>query len=284
MNVRRPPAEVTVDSDLARRLLESQHPGFLSGDVSLSGEGWDNFVFRVGERHALRIPRREVGVGLLENEQRWLPEVAARVLVRVPAPVAVGVPSTLFRWPWSVVEWIPGTTAEGWTPSTADAERLATTLRALHEPAPPGAPTNPYRGVPMEERRVVVQERLPRLGLEGVTPLWRRALAAPPAETRVWLHGDLHPKNVLIREGALSGLIDWGDMTGGDPATDLACMWTLLDTEARVVFARTYAPSEAERCRAIGWAVHFASAMLDSGEPEHVRMGRVTLERLADEL
>lgn len=268
-----------MDAALARELLASQHPHLLTGHPRLFGEGWDNFIFRVGHEYLLRIPRREVGVALLRNEQRWLREVAADLGISVPVPVAVGVPSELFPWPWSVVEWIEGTTAEPGPLSAREGERLGQILRRLHRPAPADAPTNPYRGGALATRASVVEERLERLGLRALLPLWEEARAAPPAEAVVWLHGDLHPRNVLVRDGALVGLIDWGDMTGGDAATDLACAWTLFDADGRDAFARAYRPTPAEWTRARGWALHFGSALVDSGEPAHVAMGRRVLER-----
>ena len=99
---------------------------------------------------------------------------------------------------------------------------------------------------------------------------------------RVWLHGDLHPRNVLVQDGALAGIIDWGDVTAGDVATDLACAWMLFESaRGREIFLGAYAPTEQIRARAAGWAVHFASGLLDSGEPRHVRIGLSVIRRLA---
>lgn len=284
MDQRHPPAEVVVDAALARRLLESQCPEALGGDITLVGEGWDNFIFRVGTEYGLRIPRRQVAVELLRNEQRWLPEIAARLSIAVPVPISTGTPSALFGWPWSVVAWIEGTTAERAPLSVPSAVLLASALRALHTPAPEEAPANPYRGVPLLERAEVIEERVERLHLDSLLPQWRSALGAEPSRTPVWLHGDLHPRNVLVRDDALVGLIDWGDMTGGDPSTDLACAWTLCDPDARSALRDTYGPTDHEWARAIGWAIHFGAALVDSGERAHVAMGRRILDRVGTEL
>lgn len=113
-----------------------------------------------------------------------------------------------------------------------------------------------------------------RLGTDLAVRPPRRKLAA-------WLHGDLHSRNVILRDGALTGLIDWGDITAGDPATDLACAWTLMEAEARAVFWETYGADEDERARAAGWAVNLATAMVDAGDTRHVRIGRAVIERLS---
>lgn len=283
MDLRHPPAEFDVGVDLARRLLKAQHPEFLVGAVRFVAEGWDNFIFRIGSDFALRIPRREVAVELLRNEQRWLPEIAARLPLLVPVPVAIGVPSAEFPHPWSVVPWIEGTTAEFTPLGKTDACLLARTLRALHQPAPEDASPNPFRGVDLRERREVVEQRLARMGLDRLEGPWRRALAAPISSAPVWLHGDLHPRNVVVRDGSLIALIDWGDLTGGDVATDLVCGWTLFGERARQAFKDAYAPTEDEWARAAGWAVHFGSAMLDSGEPAHMAIGRRVVEEVTRE-
>jgi aminoglycoside phosphotransferase (APT) family kinase protein len=279
---RLPPAEVRVEVELVRRLLESQHPDLRREPLTLVDEGWDNFTFRAGPDLAVRCPRREAAVALLLHEQRWLPVIAPWLDLAVPVPVTVGEPTPFYPWPWSVVEWIPGTTAEGASLSARDAETLGRALRSLHRAAPADAPTNPFRGVPLAARAAVVEERLDRLELPQLHSIWKEALEAPPAQGLVWIHGDLHPRNVVLRDEALVGLIDWGDMAGGDPATDLAAAWMLFDRRARATFLEAYDLSGAQAARARGWAVNFGTAQLDSGEPRHVGIGRRILRELAD--
>lgn len=113
--------------------------------------------------------------------------------------------------------------------------------------------------------------------------LWDDALAVDVSDRRVFLHGDLHPRNLIVRGGALVGLIDWGDLTAGDPATDLAAGWMSFGPEAREVFLDRYAPTEEEWVRARGWAVNFGMALIDSGDDDHVEIGRVILERIKAE-
>ncbi len=244
-------------------------------------EGWDNLTYRAGSAYAVRIPRRRVAVDLLLNEHRWLPFIAPRLSVAVPRPVFPGVPSALFPWPWSVVEWVPGKTADQSPLPPGQAPRLAEFLLALHRPAPADAPSNPFRGVPLEGRQDVVEERLARLDLNQLAHIWRTGIEAAPAEDSIWLHGDLHPRNVVVRDGTLAGIIDWGDVTAGDVATDLACAWMLFDSEAGGrAFLQAYEPSETSLIRAAAWAVNFATALLDSGEPRHVRIGAAVVRRL----
>jgi aminoglycoside phosphotransferase (APT) family kinase protein len=201
--------------------------------------------------------------------------------------VFAGAPSDRFPWPWSVVPWISGTTAEGVRVGRRDTATVADTLAALHRPAPDDAPVNPFRGVALTTRNDLVEARLarlrshPRIDAPRLAALWHDALAAPLAQERVWLHGDLHPRNVVVRGGRVVGLIDWGDLSGGDVATDLACAWTLIDSPVRrrELLDACGAPAAAVE-RARGWAVHLGLALADSGEPRHVPIGLDTLERV----
>jgi aminoglycoside phosphotransferase (APT) family kinase protein len=282
-----PSAEIHVDITTVGRLLEKDCPGLVGKPIHLVGEGWDNYTFRIGEQDAVRLPRRNAAVPPLRNEQRWLPALAPRLPLQVPVPVHSGEPSELFGWPWSVVRWIRGRTAEEYGFHVADAVLLARTLAALHEPAPESAPANPFRGVPLDTKAEAVEGRLDRLrGMPGVDGswlrvLWREACSASMARERRWLHGDLHPFNVLVRDGSLVALIDWGDISGGDVATDIACAWTLIDSrKVRREFLDAYGASEALVHRAMGWAIALGLFFVTSGEPRHVPLGLATLKRV----
>jgi aminoglycoside phosphotransferase (APT) family kinase protein len=285
--VSHPSAEIHVGITTVRLLLERECPEFVEQPIHLVGEGWDNYTFRIGEQHAVRLPRRDAAVALLRNEQRWLPVLGPRLPLLVPVPVHSGQPGELFGWPWSVVKWIRGRTAEEYGFEVADAVLLAQTLGALHEPAPENAPANPYRGVPLDTKAEAVEGWLDRLrGMPGVDGsrlrvLWREACSASMARERRWLHGDLHPFNVLVRDGSLVALIDWGDISGGDVATDIACAWTLIDSrKVRREFLDAYGASEALVHRAMGWAINLGLFLVASGEPRHVPLGLATLKRV----
>lgn len=287
-----PPAEVEIDEALVRDLLADQHPDLAGLPIRHVDSGWDNAMFRLGEELCLRLPRRTVAARLILNEQRWLPLLAPRLPLPIPAPVRIGAPGAGYPWSWSVIAWMEGRTADLDPPGADQAEPLAAFLRALHVAAPADAPPNPVRGVPLEGRIEAVEERLARLKriTSAITPrvrrAWREALEAPHERSPTWLHGDLHARNVLVRSGRLTGIIDWGDMTSGDRATDLAALWMLLpDAGARARATEAYGdPDSALWLRARGWAILFATFLLDTGlqdHPQHAAMGRLTFERLA---
>jgi len=289
-----PAAEVEIDVDRVRVLLRAQHPDLADERIELVAEGWDNAIFRLGERLAARMPRREMGARLIESEQRWLPMLAPRLPLAVPTPVRQGAPQGDYPYRWSIVPWIEGRTADEDVPAASEAEVLGAFFAALHKPAPADAPRNPIRGVPLEVRRPFTEERLVRL--EAATDridarirrIWSEALAAPMDEPESWLHGDFHPRNILVSGDRLRAVIDWGDMTAGDRATDLAGVWMLFDERtARERVLEGCGPlSEATIARAKGWAVFFGSVLLDTGLVDHpafAKVGDWTLRRLADD-
>jgi len=281
-----PAAEVEVDAEVVACLLSAQWPGWLGQDVTELAHGWDNVLFRVGEHQVARLPRRSLAVALLENEVRWLPHLAPRLPLPIPAPVFVGSPGCGYPWPWSLVNWIPGTPA-GENPSLDPAicaRTLGRFLRALHRPAPPEAPSNPFRGVPLADREEVTRLRTAQMSGEieeaVILRVFDAALALPRHTTPFWLHGDLHPQNLLVENGRLSGVIDFGDLAAGDPATDLAVAWMMFRPAERLIFRSAYGIADDDAWgRARGWAVSLGLAYIanSADNPIMYRIGARTL-------
>lgn len=263
-----PPAEVSLTAADVDRLLASQHPA-LRGELRAVASGWDNEVFRLGDDLAVRLPRREAAAHLVENEQRWLPILAPALPVRVPVPVAVGVPDDDYPWRWSIVPWFDGVRVADLPLAERDAlaGEVAAALRALHVVAPADAPRNPVRGVPLRERDGVVRGRL--AGSRGLAALWDAGLAAPEwSRPDVWVHGDVHPGNLIARGGRLEAVIDFGDMCAGDPACDLAVAWTAFGPAGRVRLRADLGDGydDAMWARAGAWAVAFATLLRDADD------------------
>jgi aminoglycoside phosphotransferase (APT) family kinase protein len=267
----RPTAEVDVTAALVARLLRAQHPDLADLPILLVDNGWDNAVVRLGPDLAVRLPRRAVAVPLLRGEQRWLPVLAPRLPVPVPSPVRRGRPSPAFPWPWSVVPWFDGTIAADLPPADrrAWASALADVVVDLHAPAPRAAPVNPVRGGPLAGRDGVVRRRLQALPTGDrarLLALWERLARVPGwARRRTWIHGDLHPANLVTADGALRAVLDFGDLAAGDRATDLATAWLTFDGPGRADFrARVQERRPADPAtwrRARGWALVMGSAM-----------------------
>lgn len=292
-----PDADLAIDLELVRGLVADQHPDLPTLELRLAANGWDNQTWRLGNDLALRLPRRRTADVLIRHEQRWLPSIARRVSLPIPEPVRIGRPGRGYPWFWSVVRWTDGVSAEREPLRPSQAERLGRFLAEVHVPAPPEAPSNPFRGVPLADRQEGFEERLGRLAklsrvrdldvdLQAVREIFFKALHAPIDASNLWLHGDLHPKNVVVRGGRLASVIDWGDLTSGDPATDLASAWMLFPTAAHDSLWQAYgAVSRETMMRAHGWAALFGVILLDTGladDPAFVVIGRTTLARVCE--
>ena len=284
-----PAAEIEIDPVLVRSLLHSQHPELADLPLTFVAEGWDNTLFRLGEELLVRLPRRAAGAPLMENELRWLPHVADKLPLPIPVARYRGEPDPSFPWSWSVVDWVEG--ADAIERPLHDTERAGVTLgsffRALHQPAPADAPVNPSRGTPLAERDQRILETMDELRRAGLLPaeaekVWRDGVAACPHEgPPVWLHGDPHAGNVVVRDDQVVSVIDWGDITSGDPASDLTCMWVLLDPKGRAA-ARAELPYNDDTWRrGRSWALSIGTMLLarSNDRPAYFALGQRTVEQ-----
>lgn len=295
--------DVPVDEELLRLLLREQHPDLADLEVGPAFRGWDNELWRLGEELALRIPRTPRAPDLLLKEHRWLTALAPRLPLPVPTPVRLGRSSSAFPAPWTVVTWVPGDPADRVPVTRADhaADALAGFLRALHQPAPADAPLNPDRGVPLTTFASRVDETLRTMDFGAfaaadVRRVWEEGLAAPVwQEPALWLHGDLHPANVVVADGTFAGVIDFGELCAGDPATDLSAAWMLLPDGAAARFLDSYGTRDtALIARARAWAAARAFGLiaigqagdkgLPGGKPTWGPAGWATLRRLLADL
>ncbi len=275
-----------VSPALLRRLLHAQHPDLAYWPITVLANGWDNVVFRVGDDLLARLPRRELGARLVSHEQHWLPALAAQLPLPIPAPVRTGRPGLGYPWPWSIVPYLPGQVAALTPPAdpAAAAVSLGGFLAALHTPAPPDAPGNPFRGVPLADRTDTVMQNLSlvadQVDVRAVRRMWATALSAPRwRQPPVWVHGDLHPANILVHDGRISGVIDFGDLTAGDPAADLSVGWMLLPAGCHQAFLDSARASDASWARATGWALALGLVYLahSADNPQLAAVGRHTL-------
>jgi len=264
-------------AELVRELLRDQHPDLADRPLTLGARGWDNQLWRLGDDLAVRLPwQTKTADSLLLKENTWLRVLAPLLPLPVPVPQRLGQPSARYPHPWIVTTWVPGTPADR-APATCSgpaADALAAFLTALHRPAPAGAPVGRGRGGALTQVAKVARQfdtmadlctsvaetdQEPTPDPDAVRAIWDDAVSAPGWEgPPLWLHGDLHPANVLTADGNFCGVVDFGDLCAGDPALDLAACWILLpDHEAieRVQAAYSPAADDATWRRARGWAV-----------------------------
>lgn len=282
----KPAAEIRIAPELVRELVRDQAPQFAGAADEVPrhvADGWDCAVWRLGHDLAVRLPRRAVAAPLILHEQQVLPEIARRLApggVGVPAPLVTGRPAHGYPWSWSIVPWFAGDTGlvvprarrSGW------AAPLAQALRLLHTPAAPGFPPNPFRGVPLRTRAAAVHARVRALQsrvaddeLTRLALIWDAALRVPAwSAGPVWIHGDLHPGNLIAHGGELVAIIDFGDVTAGDPAYDLSVAWTAFDRTGRAAFRAELSDryDDATWLRAKGWAAAVALMLVGQSDDD----------------
>ncbi|MFA8384611.1 MAG: aminoglycoside phosphotransferase family protein [Pelagibaca sp.] len=262
------------DPDLVRALIVDQVPHLAHLPVTpVVSSGTDNAMYRLGDRLAVRLPRRIEAVPLIAKEQRILPGLSGLPLA-VPLPRHFGAPSVRFPYPFTVVDWIEGAPADiaHLSDPVAAAQSLAAFLAALRDTdtqnGPMAGPANHNRGVPLSEMCAVTRRCIDALADEIDAPLahevWQAAREAPPhAGPPHWLHGDLKADNLLARDGRLVAVLDWGLAAVGDPAVDLAVLWTWLEGDSATAFRAVTDLPPAAWERARGWALYGAVIALE---------------------
>lgn len=278
LNRARKQADMEVTAELVRDLLRDQHPDLADRPITAGPRGWANQMWRLGDDLVVRMPwRGNTADVLLIKEHRWLPQLAPLLPLPVPVPQRLGQPSARFPHPWVVTSWLDGRPADTAPATRGDgaADALAAFLTDLHRPAPADAPkghqgrggplarvssvTRLFKGTTKLCAATVGTDQQPP-NPDAVRAVWddaqdARAWDGPPT----WLHGDLHPANVLTTpEGEIGGVIDFGDLCAGDPALDLAAAWILLPDQCAIErFRGAYrgAADDATWRRARGWAV-----------------------------
>lgn len=279
-----------IDEPLVRALVTEQFPRWTDLPLRFIEHGGnDHRMFRLGDELCVRLPSAPGYVPQVEKEQTWLPRLAPQLPLPIPAVRGVGRPSELFRAPWSIYGWldgIPATTADV-RDDTRFAADLAGFLVALQEADTTGAPGaglhSAYRGGPLEHYNDETHDLLPRLrGRERdlAEGLWRDALSAPFTGPAVWVHGDVAVANLLMRDGELSAVLDFGCAAVGDPACDTGMRWAQFAGLARNVFTSELRLDEATWARGRGWALWKALILIGNRPPAQQQLGRHVLDQL----
>ncbi len=291
------PASPIIDVALVRRLIAAQFPQWTGLAVRPVAEsGWDNRTFRLGEEMLVRLPSAAWYAPQVEAEHRWLPVLAPGLPLPIPQPLARGEAGEGYPWPWTVARWIEGATATsaGVAGEAAFGTDLARFLAALQgldavEGPAPGA-RNFHRGGELAtydgETRAAIARLDGRFDAEAVTAVWEAALAARFEGPAIWAHGDVAPGNLLVRNGRLCAVIDFGGMAVGDPACDLAIAWSFLEGDARTAFRAGLPLDAGTWARGRGWAL-WKALILVTGlawtAPEEMARAGVTLAAVLGE-
>ncbi|HEX6608630.1 MAG TPA: aminoglycoside phosphotransferase family protein [Chloroflexia bacterium] len=251
---------------LVRRLIAEQFPQWVDLPIRpVAFAGWDNCTFHLGANMRVRLPSAQGYVAQVEKEHRWLPRLAPLLPLPIPVPIARGVPGADYPWPWSIYRWLDGkpATIAPIADLPAFATALAQFLTALERidatGGPAAGPHNFYRGGPLTvydaETRQAIAALDGRIDAAAATAVWETALQATWHGSPVWVHGDVASGNLLVTEGRLSAVIDFGSSGVGDPACDLTIAWTFFSGESREAFRAGMPLDSATWARARGWAL-----------------------------
>ncbi|MBL8517954.1 MAG: aminoglycoside phosphotransferase family protein [Betaproteobacteria bacterium] len=255
-----------IDVALVRALIAQQFPQWndLRVEPVVPG-GWDNRSFRLGNDLLVRMPSADVYAAQVGKEQHWLPRLAPHLPCDIPRLIAAGHPGLGYPWHWSVLAWINGEPASaGWPiDMRIFAIGLGRFLAALHAVSTEGGPLagehSFQRGGSLAFYDAEVRSALgvlrSRVDVSGALALWDRAREAAWNRSALWVHGDISPGNLLLREGRLCAVIDFGQLCVGDPACDLAIAWTWLNAESRQVLREALPLDEGSWLRGRAWAL-----------------------------
>ncbi|KAA2258687.1 aminoglycoside phosphotransferase family protein [Solihabitans fulvus] len=286
-----------VDADLVRRLIAAQFPQWSDlAVIPVEVDGWDNRTYRLGDDLTVRLPTAAGYVPAVAKENHWLPRLAPALPVAVPVVLAEGVPGEGYPFPWSVRGWLPGQTAD---PEHLDdlsqfAISVAEFLRALQRCDTVGGPVGGehsfYRGASPaaydEGTRRALAALAGRVDTAAAAVVWQTALATEFDAAPVWFHGDIASGNLLVADGKLTAVIDFGTCGVGDPACDLVIAWTMFTGDSRQAFQQTVDLDEGTWARARGWALWKALVMLAKcidGDQERAAVHRRVIDEvLAD--
>jgi aminoglycoside phosphotransferase (APT) family kinase protein len=255
-----------LDAFVARRLIDSQFPQWAQLPITaVELDGWDNRSFRLGGDLTIRLPSGNWYAQQVEKEQHWLPILAPHLPLPIPSPVAKGEPDAEFPYPWSVYRWLEGEPAA--TARIGDLDAFARTLArflnalgrvdATDGPAP--GQHNFFRGGPLavyqEETLAAIDALADEVPVEAVKRVWADANATAWEREPVWIHGDVAGSNLLVRDGRLAAVLDFGSSGVGDPACDLVIAWTFLSGASRKRFRAERDVDSGTWSRGRGWAL-----------------------------
>lgn len=266
-----------IDAGLVRQLIATQFPQWkhLPIEPVVPG-GWDNRTFRLGSSMSVRLPSAAHYVAQVEKEHTWLPKLAPHLPLSIPVPIAKGAPALDYPWPWSVYAWLEGEPAceELIDDSEAFARSIAGFLVDLRRVDITSAPVadqhNFYRGGALSvydsETRTALESLTGCIDTASALEIWEAAISTTWSGPNVWVHGDIACGNLLVKDGSLHAVIDFGSSAVGDPACDLVIAWTMLDERSRHVFRSEIALDDATWARGRGWALW--KALITMANPE----------------
>ncbi|MBD2869114.1 phosphotransferase [Paenibacillus arenilitoris] len=254
-------AEWEVSEELAHKLISNQFPQLASKSVKKLGHGWDNTVFLVGAEYVFRFPRRKVALSSLRMEGKILPKLKDYISIAYSLPMFFGEGDYDYPMPFLGYPYLSGEFPVGLTDKQRafSATTLAQFLKGLH-----AFPVKVAReiGVQHDHRNLTdialrkekmhkcitdLARHFSKEEYHAITNYLEQLRTERVKPKHVFLHGDLHFKNILVeKNGKVSGVIDWGDVNIGHPACDLNVVYSFLPPEARADIFNVYGDVDEE--------------------------------------
>jgi aminoglycoside phosphotransferase (APT) family kinase protein len=283
--------EVYIDKDVVGRLVTTQFPRF--ADLPLSevrSNGTVNAIYRLGDHYCVRLPRREKWAQSIQRELAWLPRLAPHVSLRIPEPIAAGLPAIDYPFPWAIYRWIDG---DPYRDGLVHDERRAASalahfvveLRRVDTLGAPRGGRRPLRELELDGRtRAAITSSRNVVDADAATTAWERALESPAWNGKpVWIHTDLLRPNVLVDAGSACAVIDFGGVGIGDAAADLIAAWAVFGPVGRATFRDALEVDDGCWRRARGYALHQAAMIIpyySETNPEFVDLAKRTIEQI----
>lgn len=283
---------MNIDVEIVEKLIQEQFPKWSSLFISpVKRSGHDNRTFHLADSMLIRMPSGPDYVAQIEKENKWLPILAKNISLPITKPIALGMPNRDYPYPWAINEYIPGETACNTNVRSLEsfAEEIAEFLKELQTIDTTNAPTagehNFYRGahpsVYQEEVNESLRDLKEILPVKDIETIWEESINSVWKKEPVWIHGDIAPGNLLVDDGQLSGVIDFGIMGIGDPACDYAMGWTFFDKGSRTSLFKYI--DEDTQMRARAWALWKALITYRSENDEVSNNARDTINEIIEE-
>ena len=255
-----------ITEKLVEKLIKEQFPCYSEFKIKIvEKSGHDNRTFHLGEKMSVRLPSRKEYSGQVEKEARWLPIFKDKITINIQSPIKQGKPNKDYPFKWSINEWIEGETVNYKTVKdlntlAIDIAKFLKELQAIDaSEGPKGGLHNYYRGCSLEiyeEETLEAIEKLKNIfDKELLMKIWNKARESEYYENGVWIHGDMAINNLLVLNGRLKAVIDFGVLGVGDPACDYVLAWTFFKKDSRRTFLWAINSDRNTINRAKGWAL-----------------------------
>ncbi len=283
-----------INEVLVQNLIANQFPEWRNLPVkAVPNQGWDNRTFRLGDELLVRLPSSQKYTFQVEKEQAWLPKLAPHLPSAIPIPIALGQPEVNYPWKWSIYKWLNGESALHGQVDNLEklACDLAKFINAFQQIDTAGGPLpsaqNFYRGGSLlnydEEARKAILLLAGEIDQNTALELWKGALSTRYSNRSVWLHGDISPGNLLVVNGKLAAVIDFGQLAVGDPACDLTIAWTMFHGKSRDLFIQSLNTDNDTWIRAQAWGL-WKALITAAGIPEADTSERQNAFRIIKEI